>query len=157
MTIRDYLGNKLGLEHYYRHPRNYSRRGVFSIDEPSPTVRGVNRPIPSGYAKHSGDPVNVELSQIRPLTTKERSYLQTFPEDFEWIGTKTNLEQMVGNAVPVNLAEFVANAIKEFYLKGEVKKVGQVDMFNKNCKFKMADKALHPTHLLSKKKTSVHA
>jgi DNA (cytosine-5)-methyltransferase 1 len=46
MTIRDYLGTDLGtdlgLEVYYRHPRNYNRRGVFTIDEPSPTVRGVN-------------------------------------------------------------------------------------------------------------------
>ncbi len=114
MTIRDYLGKELGLEHYYRHPRNYSRRGIFSIDEPSPTVRGVNRPIPSGYKKHSGDPDNIELSNMRPLTTIERSYLQTFPKDYKFIGTKTNLEQMIGNAVPVNLAEFIANAIKEF-------------------------------------------
>lgn len=114
MTIRDYLGGSLGLDYYYRHPRNYSRRGIFSIDEPSPTVRGVNRPLPPGYKKHSGDPINVNLSDIRPLTTIERSYLQTFPDTFKFAGTKTNLEQMIGNAVPVNLAEFVANSILEY-------------------------------------------
>lgn len=121
MTIRDYLGDSLGLEYYYRHPRNYSRRGVFSIDEPSPTVRGVNRPIPSGYNKHSGDPVHIDLSDIRPLTTIERSYLQTFPKTFKFKGTKTNLEQMIGNAVPVNLAEFLAAGILEYCISGEVK------------------------------------
>lgn len=26
MTVRDYLGNGLGVEYYYRHPRNYNRR-----------------------------------------------------------------------------------------------------------------------------------
>ena len=39
MTIRDYMGDELDIEYYYRHPRNYNRRGIFSIDEPSPTVR----------------------------------------------------------------------------------------------------------------------
>jgi len=121
MTIRDYLGNTLGLEVYYRHPRNYNRRGVFTIDEPSPTVRGVNRPVPKGYKLNTCDPQNVDLDRVRPLTTIERSYIQTFPTEFKFSGTKTNLEQMIGNAVPVNLATFVANAIKEYCANGIVK------------------------------------
>jgi len=111
ITIRDYLGDKFGINFYYRRPRNYCRT-VFSIDEPSPTVRGVNRPIPKGYKLNTCDPENVELDKIRPLTTLERSYIQTFPTDFKFSGTKTNMEQMIGNAVPVNLALYVANAIK---------------------------------------------
>lgn len=113
MTIRDYLGDSLGIEHYYRHPRNYNRRGIFSIDEPSPTVRGVNRPIPKGFKGHPRDTAKVS-SEIRPLTTIERSYIQTFPKDYIFEGSKTNLEQMIGNAVPVKLAEYVANCIKEY-------------------------------------------
>ncbi len=107
ITLRDYFGNSLGIEHYYRHPRSYKRRGVFSIDEPSPTIRGVNRPIPSGYPGHNGDtsPIN---AKVRPLTTKERSIIQTFPEDFDLEGNKSDIEQIIGNAVPVKLAEYVA-------------------------------------------------
>lgn len=111
MTIREYLGDTLGLNYYYRHPRNYSRRGIFSIDEPSPTVRGVNRPVPPNYVKHPADPQNIPLTEVRPLTTIERSYLQTFPKDFCFKGTKSNLEQMIGNAVPVNMANYVAKHI----------------------------------------------
>ena len=37
--------------------------------------------------------------------------IQTFPEDFDFEGTRTNVEQMIGNAVPVNLAFYVADAI----------------------------------------------
>lgn len=114
MTVRDYLGDKLGLEYYYRHPRSYARRGIFSIDEPSPTIRGVNRPIPSNYKLHKGDPKNIDLRKIRPLTTIERSYIQTFPESFNFFGTKTNLEQMIGNSVPVNMAAFVASNILKY-------------------------------------------
>ncbi|MBC6409539.1 MAG: DNA cytosine methyltransferase [Ekhidna sp.] len=113
MTIFDYLGNSLGVEHYYRHPRSYKRRGVFSIYEPSPTIRGVNRPIPAGYPKHPGDTDDVS-ENVRPLTTVERSYMQTFPEDFVFKGSKTNLEQIIGNAVPVKLGEFVARALREY-------------------------------------------
>lgn len=113
MTIYDYLGKSLGIEYYYRHPRSYMRRGVFSIYEPSPTIRGVNRPIPKNYIRHSGDLVEIN-ENLRPLTTIERSYLQTFPNDFIFRGTKTDLEQVIGNAVPVKLGEFVANCINEY-------------------------------------------
>jgi DNA (cytosine-5)-methyltransferase 1 len=113
MTVRDYLGESLNLEFYYRHPRSYARRGIFSIDEPSPTIRGVNRPIPSTYKLHAGDPVT-SLEGVRPLTTLERARLQTFPKDFVFSGGKTDLEQQIGNAVPVNLAAYVAGRILEF-------------------------------------------
>lgn len=113
MTLRDYFGNSLGLNYYYRHPRSYVRRGIFSIDEPSPTVRGVNRPMPAGYQIHANDPVKSK-DGIRSLTTLERSYIQTFPRDYRFFGSKTDIEQMIGNAVPVNLAKFVANAINKY-------------------------------------------
>lgn len=113
MTMRDYFGDTLGIEYYYRHPRSYVRRGIFSIDEPSPTVRGVNRPMPEGYMIHPNDPVKSKEG-IRALTTEERSWIQTFPRNFHFEGSKTDLEQMIGNAVPVNLAKFVGEAINKY-------------------------------------------
>lgn len=113
MTVKDYFGDKIDVQYYYRHPRSYARRGVFSVNEPSPTIRGVNRPIPAGYPIHTNDPVE-SLEGIRPLTTKERSMIQTFPETYKFIGTKSEIEQMIGNAVPVNLGKFVATAIKDY-------------------------------------------
>lgn len=113
MTVRDYLGESLDTEFYYRHPRNYNRRGIYSIDEPAPTMRGVNRPIPKGYPGHPKDAAPLD-GNVRPLTTLERSLIQTFPADFHWIGSKTDREQMIGNAVPVNLGCFVAKALLEY-------------------------------------------
>lgn len=103
-----------GIEFYYRHPRSYERRGVFSIDEPSPTVRGVNRPVPAFYREHKNDKhVNkVDISKVRKLTYQERALLQTFPPDHFWQGNTTDIEQMIGNAVPVRLAQAVAFAVK---------------------------------------------
>jgi DNA (cytosine-5)-methyltransferase 1 len=113
MTVRDYLGNEIEVDYYYRHPRNYCRRAIFSIDEPSPTIRGVNRPVPKGYPGHPNDPVKISPS-LRPLTSHERSRIQTFPKNFVWSGSFTDVEQMIGNAVPVNLAYFIAQVITAY-------------------------------------------
>ena len=110
LTMHEYFGDSLGVEFYFRIPRSYSRRGVFSIYEPCVTIRGVDRPIPKGYKKHPGDLVEIG-DKVRCLTVKERSYVQTFPTDFNFTGTKTNLNQMIGNAVPVKLAEHVARSV----------------------------------------------
>lgn len=112
-TMRDYFGDTLDFEFYYRHPRNYNRRAVFSIDEPAPTMRGVNRPVPKGYPGHPNDACPIS-NDVRALTTLERSLVQTFPATFKWCGNKTDMEQMIGNAVPVKLAEYVATKLNEY-------------------------------------------
>lgn len=112
MTVRDYFANnniELPFEYYYRHPRTYSRRGVFSVDEPAPTIRGVNRPRPVNYQRHKNDvvdPVNV-----RAMNAYERALIQTFPQNYIWPDSSANTEQMIGNAVPVKLAEHVARTM----------------------------------------------
>jgi len=113
MTMHDYFGDRLGVEYYFRVPRSYNRRGVFSIYEPCQTIRGVDRPIPSGYKGHPSDPVEIG-PKVRALTVLERSYVQTFPKTFKFEGTKSNLNQMIGNAVPVKLAEHIACAIIKY-------------------------------------------
>lgn len=57
MSVAEYFGDRLPIKYYYRHPRSYARRGIFSTSEPSATIRGVNRPMPQGYTLHPGDPV----------------------------------------------------------------------------------------------------
>jgi DNA (cytosine-5)-methyltransferase 1 len=113
LTLRQYFGDQLDFDYYYRHPRSYARRGVFGIDEPSPTIRGVNRPIPKGYPGHAGDPIAVS-DQIRALTTRERASIQTFPPDFQLPGSKSDVEQVIGNAVPVALAQYIASCLLEY-------------------------------------------
>lgn len=114
MSIHDYLGDSLGIDYYFRVPTNYNRRGVFSVHEPSMTIRAVDRPIPKGYKGHPNDPVPV--TQVRCLTPKERSYIQTFPESFQFIGGKSDINSMIGNAVPVNLAKFVGAALMRYIM-----------------------------------------
>ena len=113
MTVRKYFKDKpIGADYIYQHPRTYKRRAIFSIDEPLSTIRSVNRPIPSNYVIHPADKTS-DLSKVHVLTTKERSYIQSFPVSFEFVGTTSSIEQAIGNAVPVKMAEYVANAIME--------------------------------------------
>ena len=111
MTVRKYFeGKPFNAEFIYQHPRTYKRRAIFSADEPLSTIRSVNRPIPSNYVIHPADKTS-DLSKVHVLTTKERSYIQTFPDSFEFVGVTSAIEQAIGNAVPVKMAEYVACAI----------------------------------------------
>ncbi len=111
LTVKAYFGDEIDVEHYYRHPRNYSRRSVFSVHEPSPTVRGVNRPVPKGYKGNHLD--SADPQTVRPLTTVERSRVQTFPKEWDWNCGDRNAdaETQIGNAVPVALASFIGRGI----------------------------------------------
>lgn len=113
LTIREWFGEEIDIDFYYRHPRSYARRGIFSVDAPSPTIRGVNRPIPAGYPGHSGDAGPIE--KARALTTQERARIQTFPMGFKFVGSRTDAEQMIGNAVPVHLGKFIGSAVAFAY------------------------------------------
>lgn len=96
MSMKDYFGNSLRTAFYYRHARSYARRGIYSMNEPSATVRGVNRPIPPNYKFHAIDATS-DLDQVRPLTTSERAQVQTFPKSFRWpLHSRTALEQLIG-------------------------------------------------------------
>jgi DNA (cytosine-5)-methyltransferase 1 len=75
------------------------------------TIRGVDRPVPPGYPPHPNDSAPIS-KKIRTLTQKERSLIQTFPEDFILDIAKTNANTLIGNAVPVKLAEYVARILK---------------------------------------------
>jgi len=43
--------------------------------------------------------------ETRPFTVREYARIQTFPDDWQFVGSTTSQYQQIGNAVPVNLAE----------------------------------------------------
>lgn len=62
----------------YVHPVSNARRGVWPSDEPSPTIRGVNRPMPETYNGHDRDACSPGMAHSR-LTIEESAALQTYP------------------------------------------------------------------------------
>lgn len=50
--------------------------------------------------------------QHRPITHREAARLQTFPDSFEFTGTKIEIAKQIGNAVPSLLAFAVAECVR---------------------------------------------
>ena len=50
----------------------------------------------------------------RRLSWREAAAIQTFPSDVEFFGDLTSKYKQIGNAVPVKLAEYVANYIRPY-------------------------------------------
>jgi len=112
MTVREHLSDTLGVEFYYRHPRTWGRKAIYSIDEPSATIRSTNRKVPPGYSAHQNDKGDYRVA--RSLTPAERALIQTFPSTFQFSGTATEQDMMIANAVPVNLAKWIGNVITSY-------------------------------------------
>lgn len=55
--------------------------------------------------------IHYDSEQCRSITVREAARLQSFEDDFEFVGTQGNAYQMIGNAVPPNLAKAVGFAI----------------------------------------------
>lgn len=52
--------------------------------------------------------------ETRPLTIRESARIQTFPDDWQFEGSRADVYKQIGNAVPVNLACSVARRIVAF-------------------------------------------
>lgn len=56
----------------------------------------------------------ITADQMRTFTHREYARLQTFPDDWEFIGNnKRDIHKQVGNAVPVNFANRIAENVKQ--------------------------------------------
>ncbi len=53
-------------------------------------------------------------TQTRPLQTREYARLQTFPDDWEFVGSNNSVYRQIGNALPVEMARRIAEAAKDF-------------------------------------------
>jgi DNA (cytosine-5)-methyltransferase 1 len=68
-------------------------------DEPSRTIK----------ENHGGVLVHYEKNRV--MTPRELARLQSFPDDFVFKGTKSNILVQIGNAVPPKLGQAIGNSI----------------------------------------------
>ena len=56
----------------------------------------------------------------RTITPREAARIQSFPDDFKFIGSKTSIHKQIGNAVPPKMAYFIAVMIRRILCKKHI-------------------------------------
>lgn len=80
--------------------------GVISVNKPAPTITSGCTIISKGRYGHP--------TQNRGLSVREAARLQSFDDDFVFVGNIGEMSLQIGNAVPPKLAQASARAILEF-------------------------------------------
>lgn len=94
-------GNYKDLPEEYRNSRNFHVAWTrFASNKPAPT-------IDTGHRHHFHYKYN------RVPTVRECARLQSFPDDFQFLGNKTQQFRQVGNAVPPLMAQAIAEQVKK--------------------------------------------
>lgn len=84
------------------------------------SLRISNWDSPSDTITASG--TEIHPNKKRRISVREAAIIQSFPDDFEFIGSLGNMYKQIGNAVPVLLAKKLALTIKpHLQLKKEIK------------------------------------
>lgn len=81
------------------------------LDEPSKTI----------IAAGGGGTWGYHYPENRPLTNRERARIQSFPDDFIFEGSTTEVRRQIGNAVPPVGVHAIAEALKPLFFGEYVK------------------------------------
>lgn len=63
------------------------------------------------YLRSGGTPKDGIVAGVRRITTKESARLQSFPDDFVFLGSKSTRYKLIGNAVPPMFAEALGRCL----------------------------------------------
>ena len=92
--------------HITGHTSNHIKYRNLEWDKPSPTI--VAHLHKDGYMF-----IHPDIKQLMTITIREAALLQSFPMDYEFLGSTPYCYKMIGNAVPVNFARGIAESIYE--------------------------------------------
>ena len=73
--------------------------------------------IPAHLNKDGLRHIHPDSKQARTITVREAARLQSFPDDYVFIGAQTDQYKMIGNAVPPEFAKRLALAVYQLLFK----------------------------------------
>jgi DNA (cytosine-5)-methyltransferase 1 len=79
-------------------------------DKPSPTITGRG-------SRSGGAVIHPHPNQHRRLSVRECARIQTFPDDFHFVGSNGACYSQIGNAVPPIMSFFIANQFRLVFNK----------------------------------------
>lgn len=103
----NYCSNEEKLEFYHKitgHTTNHNKYRNIEWDKPSPTI--VSHLYKDGFMF-----IHPDIEQLRTITVREAALLQSFPMDYEFLGSMAYCFKMIGNAVPVLFAKKIGEAV----------------------------------------------
>ena len=75
-----------------------------------------NEPAKTIIAAGGGGTWGYHYPEPRPLTNRERARLQSFPDDFVFLGSTAEVRRQIGNAVPPVGVQALAETLKPLFL-----------------------------------------
>lgn len=90
----------------------------------------LNEPAKTIIAAGGGGTWGYHYPEPRPLTNRERARLQSFPDDFYFYGSISEVRRQIGNAVPPNGVRALGKALMPLF-SGKYKKTGLTELDNK--------------------------
>lgn len=94
---------------------NHNKYRSLEWDKPSPTI--VSHLYKDGHMF-----IHPDSTQARSITIREAAILQSFPNDYEFLGSNAYCYKMIGNAVPVLFAKNIAKSVENVIRKERNKK-----------------------------------
>jgi len=86
--------------------RPYAGHSGSVLDEPSKTIKAGAHGVPGGENMFTLDD-----GSLRYYTVRESARIQTFPDDYIFLGSWTESMRQIGNAVPVKLANVIGESV----------------------------------------------
>ena len=124
VTVSDAIGDLKDMPENAKSGHVFTRHKRETVERFSKTPvgkKGCCAKYHEGYYRNPPDAPCVTLKTVawplhfahdRELTALEAARLQSFPDSFRFIGPKTHIATMIGNAVPPLLAQAVAGSVR---------------------------------------------
>ena len=123
-----YISSKALIKLYQEKTGKISKFHKYHVireDKPSNT-------IPAHLYKDGLRHIHPDPEQARTITVREAARIQTFDDDYEFLGSKTDQYKMIGNAVPPQFAKIIAQCAFKILSNSDLPIETKVNLFEED-------------------------